>query len=83
MIWFFGDTLLLIGKDTKCCADLKTHDERMKHSEKEKYLGDQIDSTGKIKETVKDGVAKGRVSPKNQIIKIELVHPSDLSHLVQ
>ena len=24
-----------------------------------------------------------RVSPKNQIIKIELVHPSDLSHLVQ
>ena len=30
----------------------------MKNSKKEKYLGDQIDSSGKIKETVKDRVAR-------------------------
>jgi hypothetical protein len=48
-----------IGKDTRCCPDLKTHEEEMKNSKKEKYLGDQIDNSGKIKETVKDRVAKG------------------------
>ena len=48
-----------IGKEARCCPDLKTHEEKMNNSVKEKYLGDLIDSSGKNKETVEARIAKG------------------------
>ena len=48
-----------IGKASTCCPDLKVHDVKMKNSDKEKYLGDQISRSGKVKETIDERVAKG------------------------
>ena len=49
---------LHIGIDRKC-ANLKVHDETMTNSDKVKYLGDQIDVTGKAKTTIEERKAKG------------------------
>ena len=48
-----------IGKQSTVCPQLKIHGEAMKESNKEKYLGDQISSSGKIKATIEDRTAKG------------------------
>ena len=48
-----------IGKREMCCPQLKVHGKKMKNSEKEKYLGDQITKFGNIKATIEDRVAKG------------------------
>ena len=47
-----------IGKYQKC-PQLKVHNENMKQSEKVKYLGDQLDKSGKAKATIEDRKAKG------------------------
>ena len=38
---------------------MKIHEEKMKESSQEKYLGDLINNTGKVKKTVEERVAKG------------------------
>ena len=48
-----------VGKSTNCCPDLKIHENHMKSSDQERYLGDQINRTGKIKVTIEERVAKG------------------------
>ena len=48
-----------VGKASSSCPELKVHDMKMKNSEKEKYLGDQLSSSSKIKETIDERVAKG------------------------
>ena len=48
-----------VGKQTTSCPDRKVHDSRMKDSKQEKYLGDQLNHTGKIKETINERVSKG------------------------
>lgn len=48
-----------VGKDSTLCPDLKTHELSMKNSRQEKYLGDMINSSGKVKETIEARVAKG------------------------
>ena len=48
-----------IGKQTDVCPQLKVHENTMKESSQEKYLGDLINSSGKIKATVQDRAAKG------------------------
>ena len=48
-----------VGKVSSCCPELKVHDAKMKNSSQEKYLGDQITSRGKLKETIDERVAKG------------------------
>ena len=40
-------------------SELKVHDTIMKDSNKEKYLRDQLNSKGKLKDTIDDRVAKG------------------------
>ena len=46
-------------KKNKECADLKVHDEKMSDSQKEKYLGDIVDTTGKIRATIEDRQKRG------------------------
>ena len=41
------------------CKDLKVHEEPMKNSTQEKYLGDVINSNGTIRETIEDRKNKG------------------------
>ena len=48
-----------VGKKTVECADLCIHDSKMKDSRKEKYLGDYVDSSGKVKATIEDRISKG------------------------
>ena len=48
-----------IGKQSASCPELKVHEHAMKNSEREKYLGDFVDKSGKIKPTIDDRVAKG------------------------
>ena len=48
-----------IGKKSDACPDLKIHDDKMKDSTEEKYLGDLINTTGNIKATVADRIARG------------------------
>ena len=48
-----------VGKKTEQCPELKVHNAKMKDSTQEKYLGDLVNTTGNIKETVADRVAKG------------------------
>ena len=48
-----------IGKENSACPQLKVHEENMKESKQEKYLGDQLHSSGKIKATIDDRTAKG------------------------
>ena len=46
-------------KKNKECKDLKVHGEKMSNSDKEKYLGDIIDNTGKCRATIKERQKKG------------------------
>ena len=48
-----------IGSDHSKCPPLKVHDSVMKDSQKEKYLGDIIDSSEKIQPTIDQRKAKG------------------------
>ena len=48
-----------IGKVNEMCQELKVHETTMKNSEREKYLGDYIDKSGKIKATIDDRISKG------------------------
>ena len=43
---------LHIGKASSQCPDLKAHDELMKCSDKEKYLGEVINKDGKMHATI-------------------------------
>ena len=46
-------------KKNKECKDLKVHGEKMSNSDKEKYLGDIIDKTGKCRATIEERQKKG------------------------
>ena len=48
-----------IGKSKDACQELKVHESQMKNSDKEKYLGDFIDKSGKLKSTIEDRAGKG------------------------
>ena len=48
-----------VGKNKTCCPNLKIHDAPMKNSDKEKYLGDQLNKASKIRITIDERVAKG------------------------
>ena len=48
-----------IGKNSDNCSELKVHQSTMKNSTIEKYLGDYIDTNGKIKATLDDRIQKG------------------------
>ena len=48
-----------IGSDHSKCPPLKVHDSVMKDSQKEKYVGDIIDSSRKIQPTIDQRKAKG------------------------
>ena len=48
-----------VGKQTSPCPELKIHASKMKDSTQEKYLGDIVNTTGNVKETVADRIAKG------------------------
>ena len=48
-----------VGKVSSSCPDLKVHNMKMKNSNKEKYLGDFIDKSGRVKQTIEERVAKG------------------------
>ena len=48
-----------MGSEKLICPELKVHNSQMKNSNKEKYLGDQLSSSGKIQETVNNRVLKG------------------------
>ena len=41
------------------CSELKVHDDKMEDSNREKYLGDILDKTGKIKATVEERQRRG------------------------
>ena len=43
-----------IGTKSYACPDFKIHDDKMKDSTEEKYLGDLINTTGNIKAIVAD-----------------------------
>ena len=49
---------LHIGKK-KQCPDLKVHGEKMNKADQIKYIGDEIDKTGKAKATIEKRKAKG------------------------
>ena len=49
-----------IGKGHQNCPDLKVHESSMIDSDKEKYLGDTIDKTGKITATIEDRRQRGQ-----------------------
>ena len=49
-----------IGKDHDKCPKLKVHEHDMKDSDKEKYLGDIIDSNGKITGTIENRKKRGQ-----------------------
>lgn len=48
-----------IGKKCIQCPTLKVHEDSMKNSNAEKYLGDMISSKGTLDETIKDRKLKG------------------------
>jgi len=48
-----------IGEGHSKCPELKVHDYEMKESEKEKYLGDVVDSNGKIQATIENRKKRG------------------------
>ena len=41
------------------CPELKVHEGKMANSDREKYLGDMVDKSGKIRATVEDRQRKG------------------------
>ena len=48
-----------VGKVSSSCPALKVHEGAMKNSDQEKYLGDKLCSSAKLKETIDDRVSKG------------------------
>ena len=48
-----------IGEGHRNCPEIKVHEHIMKDADKEKYLGDWIDKTGKIQETINSRKSKG------------------------
>ena len=48
-----------IGKKCDQCPKLKVHENDMKDSQKEKYLGDSINEKGTLKDTIENRIAKG------------------------
>ena len=48
-----------IGKQTNVCPQLKVHNNTMKESDNEKYLGDLISSSGKARPNILDRKEKG------------------------
>ena len=48
-----------VGKKNLNCPELKVHESDMKNSDKEKYLGDQLNKNAKNKETIDDRKSKG------------------------
>ena len=48
-----------IGKQKNECKDIKVHESKMKNSSQEKYLGDFIDKSGRLKATIEDRISKG------------------------
>ena len=58
-----------VGSDRSLCPQLKIHDEVMRSTEQEKYLGDVVSSNTKIDENIKMRHAKG-TGINNQIISI-------------
>ena len=51
---------LHIGKDHENCPTLKVHEHEMKDSEREKYLGDIVDSNGKVQATIENRTKRGQ-----------------------
>ena len=49
-----------IGKGHSNCPELKVHEHIMKDAEREKYLGDWIDKSGKIQATIESRKSKGQ-----------------------
>ena len=47
-----------IGKKCNNCPKLKVHQNQMKESQREKYLGDIITEKGTIKETIENRISK-------------------------
>ena len=60
-----------IGKENRNCPDLKVHNEPMKESKSEKYLGDIIHKSGKVKPNLANRLSKewGRVNEILAIVK--------------
>ena len=48
-----------IGRNEQKCHELRVHEEKMKNTNQEKYLGDVLHKSGMIKYTVESRVAKG------------------------
>ena len=48
-----------VGENVENCCQLKVHNEKMDLSDKEKYLGDVIDKSGKPRENILARKAKG------------------------
>ena len=48
-----------VGKTTNDCIELNVHQNKMKNSKQEKYLGDIVDNTGSIKATIQERISKG------------------------
>ena len=46
-----------IGKENAVCPQLKVHEQTMKDSHQEKYLGDLVHTSGKIKATIEQRAA--------------------------
>ena len=57
-----------LKKDNKC-PEIKVHESEMKSSEEERYLGDIINSSGSVKNTIEDRRNKG-FGIANEIIAI-------------
>ena len=51
--------IIHIGKQSGNCCDLEVGDEKMKQETHSKYLGDIIDTSGRIKATIQARIAKG------------------------
>ena len=58
-----------LGKGHLNCPQLKVHEKDMREAEREKYLGDIVDQTGKINVTIHKRVSKGE-GIKTEIVSI-------------
>ena len=47
-----------VGNKKNVCPELNVHENKMKNSNQEKYLGDIVDHSGSIKPTIKDRISK-------------------------
>ena len=48
-----------VGKTSATCPELKVHSTKMKDSNQAKYLGDWLNTSGKVKQTIEERVSKG------------------------